>query len=143
MAVTLDELKAHADASKRDRACLQQLYEPLTVSATRGQRLSTVCRTSEETLRTQQYEPVVPNDRDAPPTGSYVSAELEPGDAKITQVLQQLSTVGPTSEEPDDQDAPPTGSDKMSQWFLPLHIGCPQKQQAQRFRLGFGIMENY
>jgi hypothetical protein len=47
MAVSLQELKAYADASKRDRSCLQQVREQL-VLPTRGQRLSTVCRTSEE-----------------------------------------------------------------------------------------------
>ena len=68
MVVSLQHLKAFADAAKRDRSCLQQVYVPRADSATRGQQLSTVCRTSEEAARTQPNEPVVERGRVTPST---------------------------------------------------------------------------
>jgi hypothetical protein len=62
MAVSLQELKAYADASKSDRSCLEKEYELLHYVPTRGQRLSTVCRTIAEPERTQQHKPFLPND---------------------------------------------------------------------------------
>jgi hypothetical protein len=93
MAVSLQELKAYADASKSDRSCLEKEYELLHYVPTRGQRLSTVCRTIAEPERTQQHKPFLPNDH-----GMAAVA------GKSVTLLQPDATAALIEEDPLDSD---------------------------------------
>jgi hypothetical protein len=80
MAVSLQQLKVYAEAARCDRSCLEKEYESPVPLPTRGQQISTVCRTSEEPPRTEQHEPFLPNDHGAVAVAvkSVMTEQLQP-----------------------------------------------------------------